>query len=98
MFETEDILISRNYIKQINGMPNEGLLNLANLSNYDFGLCLTKHKTYTLTNKFFSIGVTWFEFMDDNNMTINFTLQQFERYFLSKREIRRLKLKTLSLA
>ena len=90
MFETGDILVSRNRIEQI------GKYGSVHSSYYAQQLWLTKYKSYTLNKKFINyMGATWFEFIDDNKQTIHFSLQQFERYFLSKREIRKLKLETI---
>jgi len=89
MFETGDKIISRNRIDQI----SKSRISI----EYGYSLRLTKYKTYTLTNKFFDLGAICFEFIDDNDIKIHLSLQQFEQYFLSKKEIRKLKLKTLKI-
>ena len=56
---------------------------------------LTKYKEYILQRKFTTFGSTWFVIDDDMNKQAHFTLQEFNRYFMSKSEMRKLKLKKL---
>ncbi len=90
MFNIGDIIISRYDIKETTKS------SIIKSSEYGYSLFLTKHKTYILNNKFYAFGTTWFEFIDDKNITTHFSLQQFENFFLPKIEIRKLKLETLN--
>jgi len=90
MCDSGDKVVSKNQIEQL------GKSGFINSSEYGGALWLTKYKNYILTKKFFSLGSTWFEFSDDTDNTIHFSLQQFERYFLNKKEVRKLKLEMIN--
>lgn len=64
--------------------------------HYDGDLWLTKHRSYIIKDKFFiTYNVWWFEIINDRDAIVQINLQQLERYFLSKKEIRKLKLEKI---
>lgn len=57
---------------------------------------LTIGKTYILSDIFNSLGSTWFRINDDDKTLFDLTLQEFEKCFLSKTEMRKRKLEKLN--
>lgn len=89
MFKEGDIVISRNRIEQV--YSYESIIP----DIYCGPLWLTKYKEYKLQKKFNSFGATYFIIYDDMNEEIHLNLQEFNRYFLSKDEIRKKKLQKI---